>query len=64
MKIGIDKVDYPTKDTAVDLSTYSDLNEKYVRAVDNTIDIVVTSDIKTAEYFRENGIPAAVLSVD
>lgn len=56
MKIGIDNVSLPLKYETIDLSAYKSLNEKYVHAVDNLVEMLFTDNDKTAEYFTENGI--------
>jgi len=58
MIIGIDNVDIDLCEAQVDLSEHIPDDEKYVYAVDNRVDMIITIDRETAEYFRENGIPA------
>lgn len=58
MIIGIDNVDIELCDNMVDLSEHVPDDEKYVYAVDYRVDMIITIDKETAEYFKENGIPA------
>lgn len=61
MKIGIDNTQIDLSDERVYLGQYIELDEKYVHAVDNKIDVLITTDKKTAQYFTENGIPSLVM---
>lgn len=62
MVIGIDNVEFDSKDTVVDLSEYTDLEEKYVIAVNNKVDMLITSDKETGDYFKSNGIATFIKS--
>lgn len=60
MKIGIDNLDLVLQSDDIDLSKYKDLNEKYVHAVDNSVDILITDNEETAKYFFSSGITSFV----
>ena len=60
--IGLDKdtsIGYMENRT-VDLGKYNDLDEKYVHAVDNKVELIVTKDRAVAEFFKKNGISALI----
>jgi rRNA-processing protein FCF1 len=60
MKIAIDNVEVDLEEEKIDLSRYTAPDEKYVHAVDNKVDMIITNDKRIADYFRDNGIAALI----
>ena len=61
MKIAIDNVQPEVATEYLNVSDVQDIEEKYVRCVDHNIDIIITADKQTAEFFQQNGIKAYIL---
>ena len=62
MRIAIDNVQPEVATKYLNVSSIRDLTEKYVRCVDNNIDIIITSNRQTAKFFQMNGIKAYMLT--
>ena len=61
MRIAIDNVQPEVATEYLNVSGIRDLTEKYVKCVDNNIDMIITSNRQTAKFFQMNGIKAYIL---